>query len=38
MNFWEFFGSNPWKDVIEKGRSLFVTFQEQILGRNKNFI
>ena len=35
MNLSEFFRINPWENVIEKGRSLFVNREEQITGRKK---
>ena len=38
MNLSEYFRINPWKSVIEKGRSLFVNYQEQVTGRKKNVL
>ena len=35
MNLSEYFRVNPWKSIIEKGRSLFVNYQEQITGKEK---
>ena len=38
MNLSEFFRINPWKNVIEKGRSLFVKRDEKISGRKKKIL
>ena len=35
MNLSEYFRVNSWKSIIEKGRSLFVNYQEQVTGKKK---